>query len=1513
MKFPLGALAVLAVGVAGLVGACSGVQPGEDADTNDNEENIGEIGERISGAAIDSSVQAGVSFVVPDTVSWIQVQGCGACHRAGGTLYGASLSAHTGYLVNTSAANGTGWMANYMANEQLANGSWDHFGSYVWSKTGFEAFGLAGYTEFTSTAYLAKLQKAVDWGIANNNPYVFTFPNDGKTLAGTTTKYAPQDHGAFPTTYNWQIPTAQFAIAAATLIKVNNALTPAQVTTYTAYMNAMANALEGQYARSNGSWSVMDLAQAAIGMTAAGRLPGNNATANLLQSDLLNRHVGTTGWSDPNLGGVNVLATGEALYALCRLGVRSDQSTQVAQGLDWLALQQCNAGNNFCGLGSSFNGSWNLPGYAPDLPTIYSVLGMGCYGTLGVNVVLTPLTATIQPAQANTQNVNFDVTVTNTGYAANTYTLALGGGWPGATVSQTNPTITLSPNTSGVSHVTGVFPANMPGSLVIPITVTTTYTSGNGPASQTSTFTVNVPTQPNNVATPTTTTITSGSGVTVNPGNIAHLAATVKNNVNAVVNLGSVTFFASGVSIATVSANAQGSFVYDWTVPANAIPGLQTFSASFGGYATPNFSVNYAPSSVNSSFTIGNGQGNACTFNAQCLTGFCVDGVCCNTACAGGTCDACSVAAGAAVNGTCSMLNGNSCGGGGACTSAGTCSNGACVGSGPLPDGDGDGVCNAIDNCPSVSNSLQSDLDSDGKGDACDNCPTAANANQLDSDGDGKGDACDNCPTVSNASQTDSDGDGKGDACECLGVTCAASDSCHTAGTCSTATGACSNPAKANGSACTDGNACTQTDTCQAGVCTGASPVLCFAVDQCHAAGVCVPAIGTCTVPALADGTACNDGNACSQTDTCQSGACTGGNPVVCAPSDQCHTAGSCDVNTGACSNPAAANGTSCNDGNSCTPNDACNAGACAGTDGDGDGVGDTCDNCNSAANATQLDTDGDGVGDACDNCVGVANPNQADSDNDGKGDLCDNCVAISNAAQADGDHDGVGDVCDNCASVANTSQADNDGDGLGDSCDNCAAMANANQADSDGDGVGNSCDNCVATANANQADSDGDGVGNSCDNCVGVTNASQLDSDGDGVGDTCDNCGSVANVGQSDVDLDGIGDACDNCVVDANLSQADNDGDGLGDACDNCVATANASQTDVDLDGVGDVCDNCVGTANATQRDIDGDGMGDACDNCIAAANAGGADTDSDGVGDICDNCAHTANADQADGDNDSVGDVCDNCAATSNPGQADADGDSRGDACDNCAAVANTSQIDTDGDGRGNACDNCVNVANANQLDADLDGVGNACDNCILLPNSSQLDTNGNGKGDACDTQCVVFRRSVGSNVADTQIGSGPKATTNWGTSQFAVTGWAIAAENRQALLRFDLSSITPTSVVNTATIKLKSGDLPTPTSTVRVHEILTPWVESAVTWSTFNSVALPFATANAATFSNGGGNVFVSFTLTPLVNAWVRHTKVNNGFLLEQGPTVGLTTSFKTSESTDEPELTVCYTGG
>jgi hypothetical protein len=80
-------------------------------------------------------------------------------------------------------------------------------------------------------------------------------------------------------------------------------------------------------------------------------------------------------------------------------------------------------------------------------------------------------------------------------------------------------------------------------------------------------------------------------------------------------------------------------------------------------------------------------------------------------------------------------------------------------------DGDGDGIVDAADDCPTVADPEQRDGDGDGVGDACDNCPTVPNADQADRDHDGVGDACDNCPSTPNPDQADANHDGIGDAC----------------------------------------------------------------------------------------------------------------------------------------------------------------------------------------------------------------------------------------------------------------------------------------------------------------------------------------------------------------------------------------------------------------------------------------------------------------------------------------------------------------------------------------------------------------------------------------------------------------------------------------------------------------------------------------------------------------------------------------------------------------------------
>lgn len=107
--------------------------------------------------------------------------------------------------------------------------------------------------------------------------------------------------------------------------------------------------------------------------------------------------------------------------------------------------------------------------------------------------------------------------------------------------------------------------------------------------------------------------------------------------------------------------------------------------------------------------------------------------------------------------------------------------NGSTIYSGMITatDGDGDGIDDATDICPTVfdpirpmDDGMQPDADMDGVGDACDPCPLTANSttcaagNPNDRDNDTILDTIDNCPTTPNMDQADADSDGHGDVCD---------------------------------------------------------------------------------------------------------------------------------------------------------------------------------------------------------------------------------------------------------------------------------------------------------------------------------------------------------------------------------------------------------------------------------------------------------------------------------------------------------------------------------------------------------------------------------------------------------------------------------------------------------------------------------------------------------------------------------------------------------------------------
>jgi len=87
-----------------------------------------------------------------------------------------------------------------------------------------------------------------------------------------------------------------------------------------------------------------------------------------------------------------------------------------------------------------------------------------------------------------------------------------------------------------------------------------------------------------------------------------------------------------------------------------------------------------------------------------------------------GVCDLpelCTGVVGAACPGDAFAAEGSPCEDDDVCTEGDVCDSGICSSGPPAPDGDGDGVCDGVDNCPFVPNKFQENADRLSAGDAC--------------------------------------------------------------------------------------------------------------------------------------------------------------------------------------------------------------------------------------------------------------------------------------------------------------------------------------------------------------------------------------------------------------------------------------------------------------------------------------------------------------------------------------------------------------------------------------------------------------------------------------------------------------------------------------------------------------------------------------------------------------------------------------------------------------------------
>ncbi|MFO0750777.1 MAG: RCC1 domain-containing protein [Myxococcota bacterium] len=172
----------------------------------------------------------------------------------------------------------------------------------------------------------------------------------------------------------------------------------------------------------------------------------------------------------------------------------------------------------------------------------------------------------------------------------------------------------------------------------------------------------------------------------------------------------------------------------------------------------------------------------------------------------------------------------------------------------------------------------------------------------------------------------------------CLGLTCVPGEpvectpstvACRE-NVCLPALGECYARALGNGFSCDDGDKCTAVDSCSDGACMGGGRTTCEAPDDCHTAGTCDPQTGTCPAPKPLSSGSCDDGNACTDGETCVDGDCVDGVERQCGAPATCHEPGICNPQTGECEEEAIADGQPCDDGDLCT-SDQCLAGKCVG------------------------------------------------------------------------------------------------------------------------------------------------------------------------------------------------------------------------------------------------------------------------------------------------------------------------------------------------------------------------------------------------------------------------------------------------------------------------------------------------------------------------------------------------------------------------------------------------------
>lgn len=377
--------------------------------------------------------------------------------------------------------------------------------------------------------------------------------------------------------FDWFLPTTQSVFATRVLLDLDKTLSANDVSTLSRQQVSYTDALQGTTLRALGTSTVQQLALTGIAMAESGRASSSDGQA--VATQLIAMQTPGSGWADlqspdGTLRGVNTLTTGQAMYALCRLGLRPRVNAAVGSALDWLISQQ------------QENGAWLLPAHDSSVSSSWALLAVACVSNASGTAEFNPLTANGSPKAPVTESFTTKLSVTNTAVDARATVIAVTGGPPGTIVTVAPSSLTLAGDANVPVAVTFTLPKGLPANTSYPFVATVSFAAGgSSAASQVSAkFTAAIGSEPDEKLTATTTSIAPLPAL-LNSGTSVPLSVGVQDSAGQPVHAGSVTYALDGTVFATVQVTGD-NFASNWLVP--TLPfGKHTLHAAYLGSSDP--------------------------------------------------------------------------------------------------------------------------------------------------------------------------------------------------------------------------------------------------------------------------------------------------------------------------------------------------------------------------------------------------------------------------------------------------------------------------------------------------------------------------------------------------------------------------------------------------------------------------------------------------------------------------------------------------------------------------------------------------------------------------------------------------------------------------------------------------------------------------------------------------------------------------------------------------------------